>query len=139
VSSFNKAILIGRLTRDPELRTTGTGRQVASFGIAVDRQFKSDGGPDVDFFNVSAWGKSAEFVGNYLSKGRLVCVEGRIQNRKFQTKEGQDREVTEIVADNVQGLDRPRDDGGGQAVAAARSAPPEVAPGVDEFDPFAEE
>lgn len=138
MSSFNKAILIGRLTRDPEMRTTATGRQVANFGIAVDRQFKSEGGQDVDFFNVSAWGKSAEFVANYLAKGRLVCVEGRIQTRKYQTKEGENREVTEIVADNVQGLDRPRDDAG-QGVAPARMPVPDVAPAADEFDPFAEE
>jgi single-strand DNA-binding protein len=144
MSSFNKAIMIGRLTREPEVRTTSTGRQVANFGIAVDRQFKTEGGQDVDFFNVSAWGKTAEFVGNYLTKGRLVCVEGRIQTRKYQTKEGENREAFEIVADNVQGLDRPRDDGQGVAPArleagAAAQAAPQTAAGPDEFDPFAEE
>ncbi|MGE0001135.1 MAG: single-stranded DNA-binding protein, partial [Fimbriimonadaceae bacterium] len=108
MSSLNRVILIGRLTRDPELRTTTTGKSVVGFGIAVDRVFKSEGGQDVDFFNVSAWGKTAEFVANYLTKGRLVAVDGRIQSRKYQTKECENREAFEIVSENFQGLDRPR-------------------------------
>lgn len=138
MSSLNRVILIGRLTRDPELRTTTTGKSVVGFGIAVDRVFKSEGGQDVDFFNVSAWGKTAEFVANYLTKGRLVAVDGRIQSRKYQTKEGENREAFEIVAENVQGLDRPRDDAGGSA-APAKMAPQSTAPSDDEFDPFADE
>lgn len=138
MSSLNKVIMIGRLTRDPELRTTTTGKHVVGFGIAVDRQFKTEGGQDVDFFNVSAWGKTAEFVANYLSKGRLVAVEGRIQTRKYQTREGENREAVEIVADSVQGLDRPRDDGGG-SVSPAKVTPADTAPSDDEFDPFADE
>ncbi|MCC6402817.1 MAG: single-stranded DNA-binding protein [Fimbriimonadaceae bacterium] len=138
MSSLNRVIMIGRLTRDPELRTTTTGKQVVGFGIAVDRMFKSEGGQDVDFFNVTAWGKTAEFVANYLAKGRLVAVDGRLQTRKYQNKEGENREVFEIVAENVQGLDRPRDDSGGGA-SPARMPAPSTAPSDDEFDPFADE
>ena len=136
MSSLNRVVLVGRLTRDPEMRTTTNGNKVANFGLAVDRQRKSQDGQDVDFFNVSAWGNSAEFVANYLTKGRLVAVDGRLQTRKYTTQDGQNREVVEIVADNVQGLDRPRDDaGGGQT--PARAAVSSAVPNEDEFDPFA--
>jgi single-strand DNA-binding protein len=137
VSSLNRVVLVGRLTRDPEMRTTTNGNKVANFGLAVDRMRKSQDGQDVDFFNVSAWGNSAEFVANYLTKGRLVAVEGRLQTRKYTTQDGQNREVVEIVADNVQGLDRPRDDAGGGGQAPARAAVSSAVPNEDEFDPFA--
>lgn len=141
--SINRVVLIGRLTRDPELRTTGTGKSVCDFSIAVQKKFKpNDGSPDADFFSVSAWNQTAEYVSNYLHKGRLVAVEGRLQSRKYQAKDGTNREVVEIVADNVQGLDRPRDDeggsrqpaaaGAGYAVAGAGGAAPDIA----EYDPF---
>ncbi|MCW5936637.1 MAG: single-stranded DNA-binding protein [Fimbriimonadaceae bacterium] len=133
--SLNRVILIGRLTRDPELRSTTTGKNVANFGIAVDRRFKGQDGVDVDFFNVSAWGSTAEFCANYLGKGRLVAVDGRLQTRKYTTNEGVNREVTEIIADNVQGLDRPREDG--EAPRAEAGGKP--VPAEDEFDPFAED
>jgi single-strand DNA-binding protein len=104
-----------------------------------------DGSPDADFFNVSAWDKSAEYVANYLTKGRLVAVDGRLQSRKYTASDGTNREVVEIVADNVQGLDRPRDEQGGggyQAgapMATAAVKAPATAPDADEFDPFADE
>lgn len=141
----NRVVLVGRLTRDPELRTTGTGKSVAGFGIAVNKRIKpQDGSPDADFFSVTAWGQTAEYVSNYLTKGRLVAVDGRLSQRKYTTQDGQTREVIEIVADNVHGLDRPRDDapGGGGGAApgvGAASAGSSVAPSVDEYDPFAEE
>lgn len=136
-------MLVGRLTRDPELRTTQTGKSVCDFSIAVGKRFKpQDGSPDADFFRVSAWGATAEYVSNYLHKGRLVAVDGRLQSRKYQASDGSNREVVEVVADNVQALDRPREDtgggsggegGGGGTVAEA------AAPNVDEYDPFADE
>ncbi|MCW5940181.1 MAG: single-stranded DNA-binding protein [Fimbriimonadaceae bacterium] len=133
---INRVVLVGRLTRDPELRSTSTGKQVCDFSIAVQKKFKpQDGSPDADFFRVSAWEKTAEFVANYLTKGRLVAVDGRLQSRKFTAQDGSNREVVEIVAENVQGLDRPREDGeggGGRATAAVAAVPDE-----DEFDPFA--
>lgn len=136
---INRVVLVGRLTRDPELRTTTTGKNVVDFSIAVTKRVKpSDGSPDADFFRVTAWNQTAEYVANYLSKGRLVAVDGRLQSRKYQASDGSNREVVEVVADNVQGLDRPRDDaGGGEApvAAGARAA----APAADEFDPFADE
>jgi single-strand DNA-binding protein len=133
---INRVVLVGRLTRDPELRSTSTGKQVCDFSIAVQKKFKpQDGSPDADFFRVSAWEKTAEFVANYLTKGRLVAVDGRLQSRKFTAQDGSNREVVEIVAESVQGLDRPRDEGegpGSRTTAAVASVPDE-----DEFDPFA--
>lgn len=139
--SVNRVILIGRLTRDPELRTTTTGKSVADFSIAVTKKFKpQDGSPDADFFRVNAWGKDAEYVANYLAKGRLVAVEGRLQSRKYQASDGSNREVVEIVADSVQGLDRPRDDaGGGSAPVTAGHAAVSSSGPIDEYDPFADE
>ncbi len=140
--SLNSVVLIGRLTRDPELRTTTTGKQVVSFSIAVDKKFKpQDGSSTADFFNVTAWEKTAEFVANYLAKGRLVAVQGRLQQRSYTTQDGNQREVVEVVAENVQGLDRPRDDaggggGGGSAKAAVGTGP---AATEAEYDPFADE
>ena len=140
---LNRVILIGRLTRDPELRTTNTGKSVVSFSIAVNKLRKSQdpNQPDADFFRVTAWERTADYVSNYLSKGRLVAVEGRLENRKFVDNSGANREVTEIIADSVQGLDRPRDDAaGGDSHSAGASRPSAtVAPSADEYDPFADE
>lgn len=128
---INRVVLIGRLTRDPELRTTSTGKSVVAFSIAVTKKFKpQDGSPDADFFNVSAWGKTAEYVSNYLNKGRLVAVDGRLQTRKYTGSDGVNREVVEIVADDVQSLEKPSADSAPKKTAAAP---------VDEYDPFADE
>ena len=132
--SINRVVLVGRLTRDPELRTTTTGKQVVGFGIAVDDPFNKE---HTNFFNVSAWGNSADFVAKYLTKGRLVAVDGRLNHRKYTTQDGQNREVVEIVADRVQGLDRPRDDAGSSRPTGQE--PVSVAAGDDEYDPFAED
>lgn len=136
---INRVVLVGRLTRDPEYRTTTTGKSVCDFSIAVQKRIKpQDGSPDADFFRVNAWGAQAEYVSNYLTKGRLVAVDGRLQSRKFTASDGTNREVVEIVADNVQGLDRPRDDAGAstQQPAAVGVA---AAPDPDEYDPFADQ
>jgi single-strand DNA-binding protein len=138
---INRVVLTGRLTHDPQLRTTTTGKNVCDFQIAVGKRIKpTDGSPDADFFRVIAWGATAEYVTNYLTKGRLVGVDGRLQHRKYTANDGTNREVVEIVADNVQSLDRPRDDSGSpgeQEPAAAAVA--SVAPNPDEYDPFADE
>ncbi|MCO5296205.1 MAG: single-stranded DNA-binding protein [Fimbriimonadaceae bacterium] len=139
---INRVVLVGRLTRDPELRTTNTGKNVANFSIAVDKRFKGGDGEDTaDFFRVSCWEKTAEFVANYLTKGRLVAVDGRLQSRKYQASDGSNREVVEVVAESVQGLDRPRDDAhtGAPAATAAVAAGSGAAPTEDEYDPFADE
>jgi single-strand DNA-binding protein len=132
--SINRVVLVGRLTRDPELRNTTTGKQVVNFGLAVDDPFNKE---HTNFFNVSAWGSSADFVAKYLTKGRLVAVDGRLNQRKYTTQDGQERNVVEVVADRVQGLDRPKDDSGGGG--GAQQEPVGVGAGDDEYDPFADE
>lgn len=109
--SMNKVILIGRLGRDPELSYTPNGQARAKFSIATDEGYRDrQTGQKVEkteWHNIVAWRHTAEFCGNYLAKGRLVMVEGKLQTRKWQDQNtGQDRYMTEIVADNVQGLDR---------------------------------
>lgn len=125
--SVNHVVLIGRLGRDVELRTTQSGKEVANFTIAVQRKFKGADDVDCDWFSVSCWGQSAVYASNYLGKGRLVAVEGRLQSRKYTTQDGSQREVVEVVADNVQGLDRPRDDGSSSAPTTSNEG---------DYDPF---
>ncbi len=126
--------------RDPELRTTTTGKNVVSFSIAVTKRVKPQdpNEPDAYFFRISAWGQTAEYVSNYLGKGRLVAVDGRLESRKYTDSQGQSREMVEVVADNVQGLDRPKEDGGG-APAAGGGNRMAAAPSPEEYDPFADE
>ncbi len=102
---MNKVVLIGRLTKDPELKfTPGNGTAVATFSIAVDRRFKSEGQPTADFIPIVVWGKQAENTANYMSKGKLIGISGRIQTRSYDAKDGTKRYVTEIVAEEVQFL-----------------------------------
>ncbi len=104
---LNRIILIGRLTRDPELRYVPSGQPVASFTLAVDRPFVNQQGErGTDFIDIVAWRKLAEQVTQHLSKGRLVAVEGRLQIRSYETQDGQKRKVAEVVADAVRFLDR---------------------------------
>ena len=99
---LNKIILMGRLTRDPELRRTGSGTAVTSFTLAVDRDFKSQSGEkETDFIDIVAWRTTAEFVSKYFTKGRMAIVEGRLQLRDWTDKEGGKRRSAEVVADNV--------------------------------------
>ena len=99
---LNKIILMGRLTRDPELRRTNSGTPVASFSIAVDRDFKSQGGEkETDFIDIVAWRSTAEFVSKYFTKGRMAVVEGRLQIRDRNAQYGTKRRTAEVVADNV--------------------------------------
>lgn len=103
---MNLVLMIGRLTRDPEMRVIqSTGNFVTGFSIAVDRAFKTKDGTDVDFFNVSVFGKQAESCNNYLAKGRLVAVKGRLQNDNYTTRTGEKRYSVNIIADQVQFLD----------------------------------
>lgn len=94
---MNKVILVGRLARDPELRTTGTGKSVCSFTVAVDRRFKQEGQPTADFIPVVAWGRQAEVINQYFSKGRQIALNGRIQTRSYDAQDGSKRYVTEVV------------------------------------------
>ena len=102
---MNKVILIGRLTRDPELRHTPQGTAVCQITVAVNRRGAQPGQQDADFINVSVWGVQAENVARYMAKGRQVAVEGRIQTRNYDDKDGKKVYVTEVIATNVQFLD----------------------------------
>ena len=99
---LNKIFIMGRLTRDPELRRTQSGTPVTSFSLAVDRDFKSQSGEkETDFIDVVAWRSTAEFVAKYFTKGRMAVVEGRLQMRDWQDRDGNKRRSAEVVADNV--------------------------------------
>ena len=103
---MNKVFLIGRLTRDPELRYTGNNTPVATFSLAVNRNFTNQNGErEADFINIVVWRKQAENCKNYINQGSQVAIDGRIQTRNYEDQNGQKRYVTEVVADNVQFLD----------------------------------
>ena len=109
---LNRIILMGRLTRDPELRRTGSGTAVTSFSLAVDRDFKSQSGEkETDFIDIVAWRNTAEFVSKFFTKGRMAVVEGRLQIRDWTDKDGGKRRSAEVVADNVYFGDSKRDGG----------------------------
>ena len=124
---LNKIFIMGRLTRDPELRRTQNGTAVTSFSLAVDRDFKSQSGEkETDFIDVVAWRSTAEFVAKYFTKGRMAVVEGRLQIRDWKDREGNNRRSAEVVADNVYFGDSKRDsagDMGGSYAAPAYTAP----------------
>ena len=116
---LNKIFIMGRLTRDPELRRTQGGNAVTSFALAVDRDFKSaDGTKETDFIDVVAWRNTAEFAAKYFTKGRMAVVEGRLQMRDWTDKEGHKRRIAEVVADNIYFGDSKRED-----APAGNSAP----------------
>ena len=102
---INRVVLVGRLTKDPVLRKTANGASVVSFTVACTRRFKQEGQPDADFINTVAWNKTADIVSQYTHKGSLVGVEGRIQTRSYDDKDGKRVYVTEVVADSVQFLE----------------------------------
>ena len=121
---LNHIIVMGRLTRDPELRRTGSGTAVASFTIAVDRDFSpKDGGErETDFIDCVAWRQTGEFVSKYFQKGRMAVVSGRLQIRSWNDKDGNKRRTAEIVADNVYFGDSKRDDQGASSTYGAAPA-----------------
>ena len=124
---LNRIILMGRLTRDPELRHTGSGTAVASFSLAVERDFrdKASGQRTTDFIDIVAWRQTGEFVSKYFTKGRMAVVEGRLQMRDWQDRDGNKRRSAEVVADNVYFADSRRDgeQAGGYAPASTSYAP----------------
>lgn len=126
--NVNKVILVGRLTRDPELRTTPTGQTVATLSIATSRTWKDKGGQKqekTEFHNVVLWGRTAEISGQYLTKGQEVFIEGRMETRKYTAKDGSERRTTEVVGEVMQMGSRPQGARPGQAAPAAR---PQFAP-----------
>jgi single-strand DNA-binding protein len=139
---MNKVILIGRVANDPELKYTPSGVAVSTFRVAVNRPFtNAQGEREADFIDVVAWRQPAEFAANYLGKGRLVAVEGRLQVRSWQAQDGTRRRQVEVVVDNLKGLDRARDsgEGGGGSFSPAGGG----GGGADEVpaydDPFQDE
>ncbi len=119
---MNKAILVGRLTKDPELKTTGSGVSVCSFTIAINRRFKNaEGNYDADFINCVAWRQQAEFLSRYFAKGRMVGVVGSIQTRNYE-KDGQRVYVTEVVAEEINFVDsKSQNDGASAAPSFANN------------------
>ena len=106
---FNLVVLTGRLTADPELKTTSNGTSVVSFSIAVDRRYRTGEERQTDFINIVAWRSSAEFISKYFKKGSVIGIEGSIQTRKYTDKNGNNRTAFEVVANNVQFVASKRD------------------------------
>ena len=126
---LNHIVLMGRLTRDPELRRTGSGVAVASFTLAVDRDFAAQGAErETDFVDIVAWRNTAEFVSKYFTKGRMAVVSGRLQIRNWQDKDGNKRRSAEVVANDVYFGDSKRD-GASAPAGFDQSAPSYAAPG----------
>ena len=134
---MNKAILIGNLTKDPEVRTTPSGVSVCSFTVAINRRFKNQNGEQAtDYIPVICWRKTAELCGQYLAKGRKVSVIGEIQTRSYDAKDGTKRYVTEVVADEVEFLSPRGESGGFERRYTAPQA--ETGRSVQESDGFAD-
>lgn len=143
---MNKVILVGRLTRDPEVRTMPTGNTVASFTLAINRNFKNkEGNIDADFINVSVFGRQAENVGKYVTKGSQLGVDGRIQTRSYEAQDGTKRYVTEVIAESVEFMSSSRRDDSSAPVNAyvdttssvyMDQPSPEVGVDISTEDPF---
>lgn len=124
MAAFNKVILIGNLTADPELKQTQNGISVTSFSIAVSRRFSSknaENAPQADFINIVAWRNTAEFITKYFQKGKSILIVGSLQSRSWTDQNGQKRYVTEVVADEAQFVERKTD--GSAPVSGAAPAP----------------
>ncbi len=130
MASLNKVMLLGNLTRDPELRYAPNGTPVANFGLAINRRYRQgeEWRDDVCYVDIVTFGRQAETVGEYLSKGNLAMIEGRLQWRSWETEDGQKRSKHEVVANNVQFMPRMQGDGNGATGGGGRSeaayAPP---------------
>lgn len=123
---MNKVVLLGRLTKDPEVRTTQNNTMVCSFSLAVNRRFKQEGQPDADFINCVSFSKTAEFIAKYFTKSQQVAVVGRIQTRNYDNSEGKKVYVTEVVAEEVHFAESKKDNNAGFEP-------------VEEFTPVAQE
>lgn len=106
---MNKVIMMGRLTRDPEISSSTSGTTFARFSIAVDRKIKTEGQPEADFFNCTSFGKQAEFIEKYLKKGTKIVITGRLQNDSYTNKDGQKVNATKIITEEVEFAESKRD------------------------------
>lgn len=144
---LNRIVLIGRLANDPELKYTPSGIAVATFTLAVNRRPNSKGEREADFIPIVAWRQSAEFAANYLTKGRLLAVEGRLQIRSWVAQDGTRRKNAEVVADNLKSLDKPKQDTEPAVAPSTEESPAEESkeestedsPTQELEDPFADE
>ena len=135
--ALNKIVLMGRMTRDPELHTTGSGTPVVTFSLAVDRDTKNqDGERETDFIDVVAWRSTAEFVSKFFSKGRMAVVEGRLQIRDWTDKDGGKRRSAEVIANNVYFGDTKRDSDGSPVQVASRGQSAAATDYSDDALPF---
>jgi len=141
--NLNKVFILGRLTGDPQLRSTANGTQVASFSVATNRVWNDPSGAKkeaVEFHNVVVWGRQAEVASRFLVKGSLVLIEGRLQTREWEGKDGQKRRTTEIVCERMQLGPRPMNAGSPRAEMSASQSTPEIPTiNVDEQDIKAED
>ncbi len=139
---FNLVVLTGRLTADPELKTTPNGISVTSFSIAVGRRYRAGEEAQTDFINIVAWRQTAEFITKYFKKGSMIGIEGSIQTRRYTDKNGNNRTAFEVVANNVQFVESKKDNMGGANDAvesfsnAAADDFTEVSGGMDDDLPF---
>ena len=132
---LNHIIIMGRLTRDPELRRTGSGIAVASFSLAVDRDFasKESGEKETDFIDCVAWRQTGEFVSKYFTKGRMAVVSGRLQIRSWTDNDGNKRRTAEVVADNVYFGDSKKETTAPNSFTPAPAYTPPITPGASDF------
>ncbi len=135
---MNLAILMGRTTKDIELKTTASGTSVTSFTLAVDKRVKKGEDKQADFINIVAWRQTAEFAANYIRKGQLIAIEGSIQTRKYQDKEGKDRTVFEVVANQIHFAEAKRDNGG-SSYTPANTSNANINPDNGDFSEFSSE
>lgn len=134
-ASLNKVLLIGNLTRDPELRYTPSGAAVCTFGVATNRTYVASDGTkkeEAEFIKIVSWNKLAELCSQLLSKGRKVYVEGRLQTRSWETPDGQNRQTTEVVIDDMRILDSRRDFEGGEGGYESATPAAETSLGADQ-------
>ncbi|MDD2851631.1 MAG: single-stranded DNA-binding protein [Desulfuromonadaceae bacterium] len=141
MASLNKVMLIGNLGKDPEVRFTSSGQAVASFSLATSEKFKGKNGEweeRTEWHNITLWGKLAEIAGEYLTKGKTIFLEGRLQTRKWQDKSGNDRYTTDVVGDKMQMLSPKGERSGSDASASSRSSSPHIEepPFQDDDIPF---
>ena len=132
---MNKVILVGRLAKDPELRATQSGTAVVSFSVACDRRFTKEGERSADFISCTAWGKTAEFISRYFTKGMRIALSGRIETRSWEDDKGNKRYATEVVVEEVE-FAQSKGEGSSQALAAPNAELDGFMPVEDEDLPF---
>lgn len=140
--NLNKVFLIGRLTADPQLRSTTSGQSVGSFSVATNRTWTDKNGAkqeSVEFHNIVVWGRQAELASQFLKKGAMALIEGRLQTRSWQSKEGHNMKTTEIVAERIQFGPRAMNDGGGAGFARSGGRRETPAPDTDKPFDFAQD